>query len=73
MNQEVAPMPTTEEDLRGTEATRSPLRFEPRDPRDLMIGAINGWVLALDNLSYISSWLSDGLCRIATVGGFSTR
>ena len=51
----------------------SPLRSEPRDPRDLMIAANNGWVIALDNLSKVPTWLSDALCRLSTGGGFSTR
>jgi hypothetical protein len=51
----------------------APLRSEPRDPRDLMIAANNGWVVNLDNLSHIPPWLSDCLCRLATGGGFSTR
>jgi hypothetical protein len=49
------------------------LRAEPREVRDVMISARNGWVVALDNLSSIESWLSDCLCRLATGGGFSTR
>ena len=49
------------------------LRGEPRENRDLMIGACNGWMIALDNISYLSDWLSDGLCRLATGGGFATR
>ena len=50
-----------------------PLRSEPREPRDLAIGANNCWVLAFDNLSYVRSWLSDSLCRMATGGGYSVR
>lgn len=50
-----------------------PLRSEPRDVRDLMIAANNSWVIALDNLSNISGWLSDALCRLSTGGGFGTR
>lgn len=49
------------------------VRCEPREPRDLMIAANNGWVIALDNLSHIQPWLSDALCRLSTGGGFSTR
>ena len=49
------------------------LRVPPRDERDLMIAARNGWVIALDNLSGLQPWLSDGLCRLATGGGFATR
>jgi hypothetical protein len=49
------------------------MRSEPKEPRDLMIAANNGWVIALDNLSHISPWMSDALCRLSTGGGFSTR
>lgn len=52
---------------------RAPLRSEPRDARDLMVSAVNGWVLAFDNLSYIHPWLSDALCRLSTGDGYSTR
>ena len=48
----------------------APLRAEPRDGRDLMIGANNSWCLAYDNLSHIPPWLSDALCRLSTGGGF---
>src|SRR5262249_23949511 len=51
----------------------APNRSEPREPRDLMIAARNGWVLALDNISGLPAWLSDGLCRLATGSGFATR
>ena len=49
------------------------LRCEPREPRDLMIAANNGWVVALDNISYLPPWLSDALCRLSTGGGFAIR
>ncbi len=49
------------------------LRTLPRDERDLMIAATNGWLVALDNLSSIRGWLSDALCRLSTGGGFATR
>lgn len=51
----------------------APLRGTPRDERDLMIAAANSWVLAFDNVSWLPSWLSDALCRLATGGGLSTR
>jgi hypothetical protein len=51
----------------------APLRCEPREPRDLAIAANNGWIVALDNVSRLSPWLSDGICRLSTGGGFSTR
>ncbi len=51
----------------------APLRCEPKEPRNLMIAANNGLVVALDNISHLPPWLSDALCRLATGGGFSTR
>ncbi len=56
-----------------TDPNTAPLRSEPREPRDLMIAANNGWMIVLDNLSHLPQWLSDCLCRLATGGGFSTR
>ncbi len=50
-----------------------PLRAWAREERDLMIAATNGWMLCFDNISSLSGWLSDALCRISTGGGFSTR
>lgn len=35
--------------------------------------ANNGWLIALDNLSHLSPWLSDAMCRLATGSGFATR
>ena len=49
------------------------LRTTSREERDLIIAASNGWVIALDNLSHLSDWLSDALCRLATGSGFATR
>ncbi|MCI0618862.1 hypothetical protein L0244_38300, partial [bacterium] len=48
-------------------------RGQPRDERDVMIAAKNGWLLCLDNLSGLPVWLSDVLARISTGAGFSTR
>jgi hypothetical protein len=49
------------------------LRSFPREDRDLLIAAANGWVVAFDNVSAIPAWLSDSLCRLSTGGGFATR
>lgn len=49
------------------------LRAEPREERDLWVAAVNGWLLALDNVSRLPGWLSDALCRIATGAGFAAR
>ncbi|MBI4498200.1 MAG: hypothetical protein HY689_09905 [Chloroflexi bacterium] len=65
---------TTARTLRSlVDPSTAPVRAEPRDGRDLMIAARNGWVVALDNLSHVAPWLSDALCRLATGGGFATR
>jgi hypothetical protein len=49
------------------------LRPEPREVRDLVIAANNGWLIALDNLSHLPPWISDSLCRLSTGGGFGCR
>ena len=51
----------------------SPDRAAPRDERDLAIAATNAHVVAYDNLSHLSDWLSDALARLATGAGFGTR
>ena len=51
----------------------APIRSQPRAERDLAISAGNSHVLAFDNISNISPWLSDAFCRLATGGGFATR
>lgn len=51
----------------------APVRSEPREMRDLIVTAKNGWVVALDNLSHVQPWLSDALCRLLTGGGYSAR
>jgi DNA polymerase-1 len=52
---------------------KAPLRRLPRDERDLMIAANNGWLVALDNVSGLPDWLSDALCSLSTGAGFGTR
>lgn len=49
------------------------VRSAPRDERDFVISASNNWLVAMDNLSHLSEWMSDALCRLASGGGFSTR
>jgi hypothetical protein len=51
----------------------TPLRAEPKDHRDLMVATLHGWVQAYDNLSAMPDWFSNGLCRLVTGGGISTR
>jgi hypothetical protein len=50
-----------------------PLRSLSRNEHDLAIAARNSWVIAFDNVSILSPWLSDAICRLATGGGFATR
>ena len=50
-----------------------PLLGEPASTRDLMVTAINGWLLAYDNITAIPDWLSDSLCRLVSGGGFAGR
>ena len=38
-----------------------------------MIAASSGWIIALDNLSHLPPWLSDGLCRLSTGGALTKR
>jgi hypothetical protein len=52
---------------------QAPLIPNVANLRDLAIAARNRWVLAYDNLSYLTVDQSDALCRISTGGGFSTR
>jgi hypothetical protein len=51
----------------------APVRALPREERELMIAANNGYVLAFDNLSGFPAWLSDALCRLASGGSFAVR
>src|ERR1700738_2835718 len=51
----------------------APVRALAREERELMIAANNGHLLAFDNLSALSPWLSDALCRLASGGSFAVR
>jgi hypothetical protein len=44
----------------------------PNTTRDLMVTAVNGWLLAYDNISAIDG-LSDSFCRLVSGGGVATR
>jgi len=46
---------------------------EPRSKEELHIDADCSWLMAYDNLSSISPWLSDALCRISTGSAFTKR
>ncbi|MFI5455552.1 MAG: hypothetical protein ACHRXM_08880 [Isosphaerales bacterium] len=49
----------------------TPMFAQPQNTRDLMATAVNGWVLAYDNISAMPDWLSDGLCILSTAGGYA--
>jgi hypothetical protein len=51
----------------------APVRALPREERELFIAARNGHVLAFDNLTGLSPWLSDTLCRLTSGGAFAVR
>jgi hypothetical protein len=51
----------------------APVRALPREERELMIAANNGYLLAFENLSGLPAWLSDALCRLASGGSFAVR
>jgi hypothetical protein len=42
------------------------LRRPPRDERDIEAAAYSSRLLAFDNVSFLDTWLSDVLCRLAT-------
>ena len=58
---------------RFTDPSASALRSPPREGRDLQVAAMNSWVPAWDNLSYLSPELSDDLCRLATGTAMASR
>ncbi|MGE3743784.1 MAG: hypothetical protein AB7I59_30280 [Geminicoccaceae bacterium] len=47
------------------------LRALPRGERELIVAARDCHVLAFDNLSSLSGWFSDALCRLVSGGGFA--
>lgn len=53
--------------------SQAPTRGDPKDERDLAVAAHNNRILALDNLSYMPSWLSDFLCQLSTGSGRGYR
>jgi len=47
------------------------LRALPRGERELIVAARDCHVLAFDNLSSLSGWFSDALCRLTSGGGYA--
>ena len=56
-----------------TDPSESALRSPPKEVRDLLVGALNSWLLCLDNLSWLPPPLSDAFCRLSTGGAISER
>lgn len=46
-----------------------PLRKEPKDPEQWVTAASGSRVVGIDNLSWITPWLSDSMCRAVTGDG----
>lgn len=51
----------------------APLRGDPRDAEQWAIAASGSWCVCLDNLSRISPWLSDAICKAVTGDGLVRR
>ena len=51
----------------------SELSSPPKDDRDLAVMAQHSYVVAIDNASSLTSWLSDALCRMCTGSTLKTR
>jgi hypothetical protein len=51
----------------------APLRSVPKDTTDWAAAAAASWVVTIDNISTISPWLSDVLCRACTGDGLIRR
>jgi hypothetical protein len=49
------------------------LRTAPRDVTDWAVACAGSWVTGLDNVSDISPWLSDAICRAVTGDGLLRR
>lgn len=58
---------------RAIDPSKVLLRSPPREERDLLVAARNSWIVALDNMSRVLEWQADGLCRLATGGGYGAR
>ncbi len=49
------------------------LRSMPRDPEQWAVAASGSWIVPLDNVSAITPWLSDAICRAVTGDGTVRR
>jgi hypothetical protein len=46
---------------------------QPRHTRELMDSAVNGWLVAYDQVGALPQWLSDGFCMLATGGALASH
>ena len=51
----------------------APLRSQPNDVEGWVMAAAGSWLVAIDNISSISGWFSDALCRAVTGDGWIRR
>jgi hypothetical protein len=51
----------------------APLRTEPRDAEQWAVTAAGSWAVCLDNVSAVSHWMSDALCKAVTGDGWVRR
>jgi len=49
------------------------LRSEPRDPEAWAMAAAGSWAVVIDNVSRISGWWSDAICKAVTGDGWVRR
>jgi hypothetical protein len=49
------------------------LLAQPRNACELTASAVNGWLLAYDQVGVLPQWLSDGLCMLATGGALASH
>ena len=55
------------------DASDVPTRSQPRDPETWAISVASGWTTVIDNVSTISDWWSDALCKAVTGDGWMRR
>ena len=58
---------------RTIDPSPAPVRSVPRDPESWAVTAGGSYVVVLDNIDTIPSWLSDALCRAVTGEGYLRR
>ena len=51
----------------------APLRSQPRDLEQWSVCAAGSWGIVVDNISYITGWWSDALCRAVSGDGLVRR